>query len=61
MYPVAWAVVEGENNDSWEWFMQELRKVLEVTDGGKGWTLISDQQKVYLVTVSLFTVLLVMV
>ncbi|XP_076932750.1 uncharacterized protein LOC143598412 [Bidens hawaiensis] len=45
MYLVAWAVVEGENNDSWEWFMDELRKCLEVSDGGKGWTLISDQQK----------------
>ncbi|XP_076902623.1 uncharacterized protein LOC143557434 [Bidens hawaiensis] len=45
MYPVAWAVVEGENNDSWEWFMNQLSKCLEVTDGGRGWTLISDQQK----------------
>ncbi|KAK9048569.1 hypothetical protein SSX86_032465 [Deinandra increscens subsp. villosa] len=45
MYPVAWAVVEGENNDSWGWFMNELYKCLDVTEGGKGWTLISDQQK----------------
>ncbi|XP_076945346.1 uncharacterized protein LOC143616392 [Bidens hawaiensis] len=45
MYPVAWDVVEGENNDSWEWFMDELRKCLEVSDGGKCWTLISNQQK----------------
>ncbi|KAK9067585.1 hypothetical protein SSX86_011696 [Deinandra increscens subsp. villosa] len=45
MYPVAWAVVEGENNDSWQWFMNELRKCLDVQDEGKGWTLISDQQK----------------
>ncbi|XP_076924067.1 uncharacterized protein LOC143586392 [Bidens hawaiensis] len=45
MYPVAWAVVEGESNDSWEWFMEELRKCLDVQDGGKDWTLISDQQK----------------
>ncbi|XP_076941190.1 uncharacterized protein LOC143610664 [Bidens hawaiensis] len=45
MYPVAWVVVEGENNDSWEWFMNQLSKCLEVTDGGRGWTLISDQQK----------------
>ncbi|XP_022033043.1 uncharacterized protein LOC110934163 [Helianthus annuus] len=45
MYPVAWAVVEGENNDSWWWFMNELKKCLEVSDEGKGWTLVSDQQK----------------
>ncbi|XP_076909604.1 uncharacterized protein LOC143566939 [Bidens hawaiensis] len=45
MYPVAWAVVEGENNDSWTWFMNELKKCLGVDDDGKGWTLVSDQQK----------------
>ncbi|XP_076933282.1 uncharacterized protein LOC143599133 [Bidens hawaiensis] len=45
MYPVAWAIVEGENNDSWDWFMTELKKCLDVTDEGKGWTLVSDQQK----------------
>ncbi|XP_076899167.1 uncharacterized protein LOC143552959 [Bidens hawaiensis] len=44
-YPVAWAIVEGENNDSWDWFMTELKKCLDVTDEGKGWTLVSDQQK----------------
>ena len=21
MFPIAWAIVEGENNDSWEWFL----------------------------------------
>ncbi|XP_076920387.1 uncharacterized protein LOC143581504 [Bidens hawaiensis] len=45
MYPVAWAIVEGENNDSWDWFMTELKKCLDVTDEGKGWTLVSDQKK----------------
>lgn len=47
MFPLAWAVVEGENNDSWEWFLEELRKCLGIHDGGNGWTLISDQQKVH--------------
>jgi hypothetical protein len=46
MFPVAWAVVEGENTLSWTWFMAELKKALHVTDEGRGWTLISDQQKV---------------
>ncbi|XP_076882243.1 uncharacterized protein LOC143530648 [Bidens hawaiensis] len=53
MYLLAWAVVEGESIDSWEWFMEELRKGLEVKDGGKDWTLISDQQKGLLNAVSL--------
>ncbi|XP_035830903.1 uncharacterized protein LOC110914631 [Helianthus annuus] len=45
MFPLAWAVVEGENNESWEWFMDELRQCLGVTDNGESWTFISDQQK----------------
>ena len=41
MFSIAWAVVEGENNYSWEWFLQHLRNCL----GGKnsfGWSFISD-------------------
>ncbi|XP_076897044.1 uncharacterized protein LOC143550236 [Bidens hawaiensis] len=53
MYPVAWAVVDGESNDSWEWFMEELRKCLDVQDGGKDWTLVFDQQKGLVNAVSL--------
>ncbi|XP_022041703.1 uncharacterized protein LOC110944350 [Helianthus annuus] len=53
MYPLAWAVVEGENNDSWEWFMEEQRKCLVVHDGGKGWTFVSDQQNGILNAVAL--------
>ncbi|XP_076922957.1 uncharacterized protein LOC143584923 [Bidens hawaiensis] len=45
MFPLAWVVVEGENNDSWEWFLEELRKCLGIHDGGNGWILISNQQK----------------
>ncbi|XP_021993413.1 uncharacterized protein LOC110890146 [Helianthus annuus] len=45
MFPLAWAMVEGENTLSWTWFMQELKKCLDVTDDGNGWTLVSDQQK----------------
>lgn len=48
LYPKAWAAVEGENNDSWAWSMYELRNALEVHDGGKDWTIISDHQKVLL-------------
>lgn len=46
MFPLAWEIVEGENNDSLEWFIEELRKCFGTYDGGNGWTLVS-QQKVY--------------
>ncbi|CAN6208703.1 unnamed protein product [Urochloa humidicola] len=44
MYPIAWAVVEKETKDSWEWFCQLLFKDLGVGDGSD-WVFISDQQK----------------
>ena len=33
MYPIAWAVVEKETKDSWEWFCALLFKDLSVGDG----------------------------
>lgn len=45
MYPVAYAVVESENADSWRWFIDLLRDDLSLGDG-RGYTIISDQQKV---------------
>ncbi|XP_021767694.1 uncharacterized protein LOC110732089 [Chenopodium quinoa] len=33
MYPISWAVVEGENNTSWEWFLNNLSKSLKLGDG----------------------------
>lgn len=44
MYPIAWAVVEKETNDSWDWFCALLFKDLVAGDGD-GWVVISDQQK----------------
>ena len=44
MYPIAWAVVEGENQASWTWFIELLMQDLGISDG-LGWTIISDQQK----------------
>ncbi|XP_078433650.1 uncharacterized protein LOC144704937 [Wolffia australiana] len=44
MFPIAWAVVEGENQSSWTWFIQLLMNDLGMVDGN-GWTLIRDQQK----------------
>jgi hypothetical protein len=45
IYPVAWAVVEKETEDSWSWFFGLLQKDLNIPIGGKGWVIISDQQK----------------
>ncbi|CAN1260072.1 hypothetical protein LINPERPRIM_LOCUS10318 [Linum perenne] len=44
MFPIAWAVVEGENRDSWGWFMDIIQEELNLGDG-TGWSIISDQQK----------------
>jgi hypothetical protein len=46
MYPIAWAYVELETHDSWYWFLGLLQKDLNINNGGEGWVLISDQQKV---------------
>ncbi|CAH9133748.1 unnamed protein product [Cuscuta epithymum] len=44
MFPICWAVVEGENRDSWEWFLTLLKSQLNGSNG-EGWTFMSDQQK----------------
>ncbi|XP_057811287.1 uncharacterized protein LOC131025510 [Salvia miltiorrhiza] len=44
MYPIAWAVVEVENEACWRWFLGILLEELGIHDGN-GFTLISDQQK----------------
>ncbi|KAL2932963.1 Serum amyloid A protein [Bienertia sinuspersici] len=45
MYPLAWAVVEGETNASWQWFLSHLKKAVGEEDG-HGWTIISDENPV---------------
>ena len=47
MYPIALAVMEGENNDSWEWFFIELKKCLGL-DEGNGVAFIYDEHQVKL-------------
>ncbi|MDV3201776.1 MAG: hypothetical protein Q8872_02860 [Candidatus Phytoplasma australasiaticum] len=45
MYPLAWAVVEGETKNSWRWFLHKLLADIDMPTG-EGLTIISDQQKV---------------
>ncbi|XP_074361445.1 uncharacterized protein LOC141701712 [Apium graveolens] len=44
MYPLAWAVVETENNDSWNWFLESLKSDMWIENDG-AFTFISDIQK----------------
>ncbi|XP_074307744.1 uncharacterized protein LOC141642731 [Silene latifolia] len=44
IYPVAWAVVEVENRDSWTWFLELLASDLGKVEG-EGLTFMSDKQK----------------
>lgn len=44
MYPILWAQVEAENNDSWEWFIRLLMDDLNMENPGS-YTFICDRQK----------------
>ncbi|XP_074303996.1 uncharacterized protein LOC141638481 [Silene latifolia] len=44
IYPVAWAVVEVENTQTWTWFLSLLMEDIEKVDG-EGLTIMSDRQK----------------
>ena len=45
MFPIAWAAVEGENNESWGWFIQNLQSSLQLDDGSEI-VIISDKHQV---------------
>ena len=45
-YPLAYAVVESENKDSWLWFLDCLGDDLELTRMSN-FTFVTDRQKVY--------------
>ncbi|CAN1783450.1 hypothetical protein LINPERHAP1_LOCUS16286 [Linum perenne] len=44
MYPIAWAVVESETTDTWDWFIGLLAADLAITNT-IDWTWMSDKQK----------------
>ena len=45
MLPLAWAVVEKENTNTWSWFVRCIKDDLGLGEG-EGLTLITDMQKV---------------
>jgi MULE transposase domain/MuDR family transposase len=47
MFPIAYAVVEGETKETWAWFLTLLIEDIESVEE-YGWTFISDRQKVTL-------------
>ena len=47
MFPVAWSVVEIENNRTWKWFIEQLREDLDLGDG-TNLVIVTDMQKVRL-------------
>lgn len=44
IFPIAWAVVNVEETESWVWFIQLLKKDFNLKNGD-GFTLVSDRQK----------------
>lgn len=44
IYPIAWAVVQSENADNWLWFVQQIKKDLNLEDGSR-FVIISDRSK----------------
>ncbi|CAN1140110.1 hypothetical protein LINPERHAP2_LOCUS11670 [Linum perenne] len=44
IFPIAWAVVERECENSWGWFMELLKGDLEIPNA-PGWMFMSDRQK----------------
>lgn len=45
MYPIAWALAEKENEETWTWFCKLIFEHFGITDG-LGWSFMSDKQKV---------------
>ncbi|KAL2921261.1 Protein FAR1-RELATED SEQUENCE 6, partial [Bienertia sinuspersici] len=46
IFPFAWAIVSGEDEENWKFFLTHLKNLLEkFADRGDDWCIISDRQK----------------
>ena len=45
-YPLAYGIVETENNETWKWFIEQLKEAIGEECRGSPWTIMSDRQKV---------------
>lgn len=45
MFPIAFAIVEGELKDTWSWFLEQLDNDLNLSRNPHALTIISDKQK----------------
>ena len=55
MYPISWAIVEAENTDSWNCFLNLLSVDVGIVNSAN-WTFISDRKKVYCMTPPFITI-----
>lgn len=46
MFPLAWAIVSSEDEETWSFFVWHLKQLLQATDRGNNWCIISDRHKV---------------
>lgn len=46
MFPLAWAIVSGEDEKTWSFFLHHLKNILQQTERGNNWCIISDRHKV---------------
>ncbi|XP_058184092.1 uncharacterized protein LOC131301721 [Rhododendron vialii] len=45
LFPLAVAVVESENNQSWGFFLEHIQTIIRASGQNRPWTIMSDQQK----------------
>ena len=45
VFPVAIGIAEGENKETWGWFVALVKTALRIDDGGRGIVVLSDREK----------------
>jgi MULE transposase domain len=53
IFPISYAVVEGENSESWRWFLQILATDIGIMNSN-AWTFMSDRQKVHIIMLTFY-------